>query len=129
MKRDFWVLILLLGWLLSSCTYRDDTDVSPEPIDNGGQQISFSTSVQPLFTSNCAVTNCHVSGGESPNLEVGVAYNELFSNSLINVSDPESSEILIRMRSLTDPMPTSGKLSNAQINIVATWISQGAKDN
>lgn len=120
-------LILLL--ILSGCYYHDETDVEPTPTNGTGSEISFSTQVLPIFNAHCSLTSCHVTGGEKPNLEADQAYNNLFADNLINTQNPEASELIVRMRSISDPMPTSGNLPQVQINIIVNWIAQGAKEN
>ncbi len=120
-------IISLIGLLATGCFYDNDEFVQPEIIVSG--EVSFSKSVQPIFTANCSLTSCHVSGGESPNLSAGVAYEQLFDKNLINLENPAASVLIKRMRSTTDPMPTGGNLPQAQINLIETWISQGALNN
>ena len=55
-------LLFSISLVLSSC-YKDvilPTVVSTKP----PQYVSFSNDLQPIFTTNCALSGCHVKGSQ-----------------------------------------------------------------
>ena len=93
--------------------------------------VSFSKNLVPLFTANCALSGCHVSGGQTPNLTAASAYASLSGGNFFNVSSPSSSIVYERLTGTLTPEMPFGKPNNpSNINaLVLAWITQGAKNN
>ena len=94
--------------------------------------VSFSKDLVPIFTKNCALSGCHVSGAKSPDLEADKAYTSLMGDkALVNVANPTASEIYLRLTGQLSPAMPMGKPSNpSNINgLILAWIKQGAKKN
>ena len=93
------------------CTFSINTSVG-----RGDTGISWSSEVQSIINTNCAVTGCH-SGSQSPNL-----------NTLAGVQNNKES---IKSRTSAKTMPPSGRtaLTNDQIKKIACWVDDGAKNN
>jgi len=103
--------------------------------------VSFKTDVEPLLAKACAT--CHNSNPQTFSLEVGKAYASLVNvpalhpacSGLLRVKpgDPDNSELTVSMTSSTclpDRMPQGGPyLGTDQVDLVRTWISQGAANN
>ena len=116
MKNLKTFLISPALWLLAACT----TDpVVPS------EQMSFSEKVQPIFLNNCATSGCHDGSGEFA-LET---YNQILEP--VKPGDPAGSKVYNVMTKLSgeEAMPPDGPLSEQQLNIIYTWILQGAKNN
>ena len=86
------------------------------------QQVDYQTQIQPIFNQNC--TNCHGSSG-------GLAlanYDQLMSGGnsgdLVIPGDYQNSILWQRIDS--GEMPPGGNISNAQLELIETWIMQGA---
>lgn len=78
--------------------------------------VSLSNDIEPIIQNNCAISNCHVSGGRSPNLSRKTAI-------LDNAS-------VIKSEVVSGSMPRGGRtLSQAQIDLIRCWVDSGAKDN
>jgi hypothetical protein len=77
---------------------------------------SFQTNVSPIIMSSCAVSNCH--DGSNPNR---VNFT-VFSNVQARAS-------MIKTRTQNGSMPPNGTLTQAQKDIIACWVDDGAKDN
>jgi hypothetical protein len=123
----------------------DGTDgVSPQPPDS---VITFSSSVQPIFTRNCAfATGCHA--GSDPQQGMDLSAGHAYSN-IVNVpsmqvprlfrvapGDADSSYLALKIQGkaglvggVGTRMPLGGSLSQAQIDTVVGWIKAGAKNN
>ncbi len=95
--------------------------------------VSFSKDIIPIFNQHCNNAGCHV--GTSPagklNLEASAAYNQLQKkgSGYIDTINPNFSVLYASMISISNPMPTSGKLDDCTINLVLKWIQQKAKNN
>jgi len=126
-----FVFLLATGIAFYSCT-SDKKEIGP-CIGEIPPSVSFSKNLVPLFHANCSLPGCH--SGSSPqahlNLEDSVAYSELTKpgKGYINTGQPNFSVLYSQMTSTTTPMPPSGLLSACQIDLVLTWIQQGAKNN
>jgi len=101
---------------------------SPVPIDTA--TISFSQEVQPIFTASCAKAGCHVSGGQTPNLSKGFAYQSLFDEDMIVPGDPTNSELMGWLTGKLSPVMPLGSGPDPAINaVIYNWILQGALNN
>lgn len=114
MKR---YLPLLLSLNLISCTYDNEEDLLGA-LNCDENPSSFSLNVQPLVEQNCAVSGCHVPGGQLPDLT--------------NFSSIQQNSFLIknRIENRTMPPPQSGKqLSEQEIHTISCWVDNGAANN
>ncbi len=114
---------VLLGLVfLSACTSK--TIVYPSASTG---PVSFSKDVLTLFTSNCALSGCHVTGGIPPDLSAGNAYNSLISGGYVNTGTPQQSPIytvVISSGAMNSHLPN---FSDQQV--ILNWIKQGAKND
>ena len=100
----------------------------PLPIDTA--TVSFSKDIQPIFTASCALAGCHVSGGQTPNLTKGFAYQSLFDEDMIVPFDPTNSELMGWLTGKLSPVMPLGSGPDPAINDkVYNWIYQGALNN
>jgi hypothetical protein len=95
--------------------------------------VSFKNEIIPIFTTNCAISGCHNSGGLSPVLEAPVAYDNLFNGGYIALSagevdtlNAESSVIYQKIN--TGSMAKYIQKPEDRVKIL-NWIKQGALDN
>ena len=118
------LFVFLIGMLiLASCA--KDTVVSVQSSVNPNVKISFSDTIQPIFTAQCATSSCH-SGTVNPNLLTGQAYSSLTSGGYINTASPTQSKIYM-------VMATGGLMASHctvdEADLVLAWIKQGALNN
>lgn len=91
--------------------------------------VSYSASIQPIWDSNCS--GCH---GSSGGLNLS-SYAQLMSGgnngAVVVAGDGANSRIVQRLRGIGGSrMPLNGAaLPDATIEMVETWINQGALDN
>ncbi len=130
----------LIFLVLSACLYGcgggggDSTPTGPT------SNVSFSSSIQPIFTSFC--TSCHQAGGASSFLPLttGVSYINLVNKTSTQsgggtlVIPGNSADSILYKRvsgsSVGLQMPRlSTPLSTTDQNLIKTWIDEGAKDN
>ncbi|EAY28576.1 hypothetical protein [Microscilla marina] len=77
--------------------------------------VSLITDVEPIIRTNCAISQCHVSGGRSPNLTTKA--------SILNNAASIKSEVV------SGSMPRGSTLSKSEIDQIRCWVNDGAKDN
>ncbi|MFM7485693.1 MAG: hypothetical protein ACKO13_02110 [Cytophagales bacterium] len=76
--------------------------------------VKLSTQIKPIIDSNCGQANCH-GGNQSPNLTTN-------SNMISNAAR-------IKARTVARTMPPSQSLTQAQIDLIACWVDDGAPNN
>ncbi len=94
--------------------------------------ISFNKIVLPILETNCAKSGCHVPGGQTPDLTSANAYNDLTGLGYVSPDDslaPAQSILYQKLTAGSKPMPPSGKLSAYNLNLILTWIKQGAQND
>ncbi len=115
-------LLFSVSLVLSSC-YKDV--ILPAVANTKPPQyVSFSSDLQPIFTTNCALSGCHVKGSQQPYLSADVSYQQLLGG-FVNTIKPDQSEIYIQIN------------GNMQVHIpnaddrqkIYDWIRNGAPNN
>lgn len=82
----------------------------------GNTGVSFSTQIQPIIDTKCAISGCH-------NGDNGAERNwTVFSNVKANAGN-------IKTRTENRTMPLTGSLSQEQIDLIACWVDEGAQNN
>jgi hypothetical protein len=106
--------------------------------------VTFSTDVMAIFNASC--NNCHTAGGPPAqlNLDPGVAYanivgvpaTELGSMDRIEPGNPDASYLVNKLQDTHlsvggsgTVMPPSGGLPQSTIDVMRTWVSEGALNN
>ena len=83
---------------------------------------TYTTSVQPIFTSSCALSNCH-NGSVDPNLTDGSSYVALTSGNYVDIQDPEESVLIKQLKG------GHGYISQSDIETLLAWIQAGAPND
>ena len=98
--------------------------------DGATCNISYSTTIQPIFNNNC--TGCH---GSSGGLNLG-SYSTLnnggTSGAVIIAENGAGSRLIQKLRGTASgsQMPASGCCLDASvIQLIETWIDEGAENN
>lgn len=121
---------------------------SPSGTDNGDvippSDVSFSGEVLPIFSAaGCAASSCHSTSRQSAGLELtaSAAFNELVninssqdgSRKRILPGDAQNSYLIMKLegrQTIGNRMPLGQTpLSTRNIQVIGTWIDEGAKDN
>lgn len=113
---------------VDTTTTIDTTDMG-QPCDPA--KIYFEKDILPVLQSNCAFSGCH----DAASAEDGVildSYENVIATADVepfNLDDSEIFEVLIdtREEERMPPSPTS-RLPGDQIQLIATWILQGAEN-
>lgn len=108
--------------------------------------MSFRDQIQPIFDAHCII--CHVDGGVADfagialRLGTGLSFDMLVDQTSVRDAsltfvvpgDSASSLLFLKVSSSNPPigsrMPFGGpSLSNADIDLIRTWIDEGAQNN
>jgi hypothetical protein len=136
-----------LHWVVRARDADLNEDANTTKID-GTTETSWSLDVLPLFHENCSVVGCHaaphVGGGISFSLSTFNAYESIFDVSsaqrplLKRVAPGNSADSYLFQKIagaptiLNNPMPAPGTgnvLTADQVDIIKSWIDQGALRN
>jgi len=92
-------------------------------------QITYATQIQPILTNNCA--GCHAGGSLdfSTYESVMASTSSSYGRAIVQPGNPNFSPLYDKL--LPNPqfgsrMPLGGSLTAAQIELIRTWISEGA---
>ena len=117
-------MLVMTTALLGSCTF-DQVEPSPADFVPPDEPISFSTQIQPIFTSKCI--SCHP---PTANLDLseGTAYGQITQTKYMDLANPDQSLIY------TYPNPNSSthsyrKYTEEEAFLLLTWIEEGAENN
>jgi hypothetical protein len=101
---------------------------------------SLTDEIQPIFTSSCALVNCHVGdGGAGLNLEAGLSFAELISVASsqiegvrVSPGQPEASYLFEKITSVEprfgERMPIGNVLDELDVEAIRQWIAGGAPE-
>lgn len=115
--------------------------------DDGGDEVTLSRDVQPIFTGNCTFSGCHagsspeqgmnLSAGQAFGSVVNVAARELPGMNRVTPSQPDSSYLVHKVQGTHLAVGGSGSrmplnrspLSQSDIDLIRAWIQAGAQSN
>jgi len=112
-KLNFLVQIIAFAISITSCS----TTVIEEVVILG--PVTYTTNVSAIIRNNCLP--CHA--GTSPSAGLNLETFEGVQNST------ENGNLLARINSVSNPMPSSGKMSDILINTIEEWAIQGYLEN
>ena len=93
----------------NNCTDEEMATVREVP------EVSYADEVRPIIDTSCQISNCH---GDRSGIPTFATYNDVFANANG-----------IRSRTTGKTMPPSTPLPDAEIQLIADWVDQGAPDN
>ena len=140
MRRGARLLALMALALAAGCgDYGATPPVAPD--DGGGPPaptVSFAADIQPLFDANCA--SCQGDAGNAGlDLRAGASRLNLVGVTAtesplarVQPGDPAASWLYRKLNAQQDvgsSMPPGAPLAGAQVELVRTWIAEGALDN
>lgn len=76
---------------------------------------SYASTVQPIIANNCAISGCHDGSSSQTNFSI-----------FTNVQNKAQS---IKSRTQNGSMPKNGSLTQAEIDVIACWVDDGALGN
>ena len=98
--------------------------------DGSTCNISYSTTIQPIFTNKC--TNCHGTSGGLTLTSYSGLMNGGNSGDVVISENGSESHLIQKLRGTASgsQMPASGCCLDASvIQVIETWIDEGALDN
>jgi hypothetical protein len=135
------IIVTLITLLALSCTKyqisgnqgpETDTELDPITVSTcDPDTVYFQNSILPLVVSSCATTGCHDQASHKDGV-ILTDYASIIKTGEIKPGDPNDSELF---ETLTDdgddlmPPPPFDPLNSEQIQLIRTWIEQGAKNN
>jgi len=128
-KAGFIVMAFVVATLFSC---KHDIPVNPAvPGDTTGTGgICFESDILPIFQSNCAKSGCHDAVSRKENYQLDT-YANIVSRGIRagNAANSKIYEVITE----TDPSnimpePPNAPLTAAQINLIGTWINEGARN-
>jgi hypothetical protein len=123
MKSKLIIILIFLLGTLASCT--KDT-VKPTVLPSTTTAVKLSTDLQPLFSTNCAVSGCHDGNNMDPNLTAGSSYTAIMDAGVVDTTNPSNSTLYKKVN-------TGGSMANYANPTFASkvfqWIQEGAKNN
>ncbi|MBL7962311.1 MAG: hypothetical protein JNM31_00575 [Flavobacteriales bacterium] len=138
------VLAVLLLFTLPGCKHEP---LFPPVDDNGGNgggggtdpdpcdpnTVYFQQQVLPLLISNCAIPGCHNTATDDNDWIEITSFTSLMNSGIVSPGNPWDSDMIeVVMETDPDkvmPRPPMPPLSPAQIQLLITWIQQGAQNN
>lgn len=102
------------------------------PIGRLSAQVDYASQIQPIFNASC--TSCH--GGTSDvylnsYTATMASVGDKYDKKIVSPGDPAGSPLYEKL--LPNPskgarMPIGGQLTQAQIDLIRTWIAEGASE-
>jgi len=130
MKNNRFLFLIVLGILLVVLAGCGGAASTPAPTSGGttsggNSSVSFSKDVLPIFTSRC--TSCH--GGSNPRAGVDLSsYDAVMNSGAITAGDAQNS-VLVQAVQIGQMPRSGGRLSAAQVQLIADWVNAGAPNN
>lgn len=129
MKKLFIYLglafVVMVGLNITGC-YKDVIipDAATDP-DGPAQPVSYKNELAPIFSSQCALSGCHVSGSHKPYLITADSYLNIVNGGYVNIIVPKQSILFNKING--DMKEYISKASDRQK--VYDWIRNGAPNN
>lgn len=94
-----------------------------------GDSVCFNTEILPFFVSNCATSGCHDAKTRADGYEF-TSYAKIVQKGITAGSPSKSKLYTVMIKTDEDRMPPapSQALSKVQTDMIAKWITQGAKN-
>lgn len=136
MNSSFTILLFFATILFTSCINNIEDVSTGNTYDPS--EISYSDDIQPIFTSSCGGSGCHIN-----NSTFGVnltSYNSVmnsvgtnYGTKIVIPGEPNNSPLVDKIEPNPDNgsrMPSGGPYLTAdEINKIKAWIEGGAEDN
>lgn len=120
MNKGNFIIRATIAILLVAVIYSCSSDKLPETCSTAAD-VSFSMDVLPILNANCV--SCH--SGPSPEAGIDQSSWATVKATVDNGSFLGS----IKHESPYVPMPLNGELDPCNIQIIETWVNEGAENN
>ncbi|HVU93579.1 MAG TPA: hypothetical protein VHE34_00065 [Puia sp.] len=128
MKKSFvytgLVLCAVCAFGVSMTGCYKDVILPPVTATQPPQFVSFSKDLQPIFSTNCALSGCHVAGSQMPYLTPDVSYQQL-TGGFVNTIVPTKSTLYVEINGdMEVHIPSATDRQK-----IYDWIRNGAPNN
>ncbi len=121
--------------VFSSCKHNSLIDLTEHSVTENcdPDTVYFQNEILPLIISNCAKSSCHTgSGGEEEAKDLS-SYTAIMNSGYVKPFNSNDSKMIeaVSKAGGEDKMPPSPNtpLTSSQIDLLSTWIDQGARNN
>lgn len=141
MRNKLIIALTLVVIFFASCVHEPEGGLVPTPTPTtppigtnpcSTDTVYFQNTILPLLVSNCAIPGCHDANTMQDGINLS-SYAGVMGSGVIDVNDPWDSDMLeaVTDNDPDDRMPPAPQtpLTQAQINLLYTWMSQGAQNN
>ena len=139
-KSNGTIILGLILFLVVSCKHEIPLPIiSNVPVDIGNgntlpcdsDSVYFNQQILPFLIANCAQSGCHDAASHQDGVTI-TSYQTLMNSGIIEIGDPNDGD-LIEVITDTDPSdrmppPPAPLLTAQQIQLIQTWIAQGAQN-
>ena len=96
---------------------------------NAQNQVCFNTAILPLFLANCATSGCHDSKTAEEGYDL-TSYEKIVRKGITagNAKKSKLYQVIIDTSRDRMPPPPNAPMSSDKIQLIASWIDQGAKN-
>lgn len=96
---------------------------------NAQNQVCFNTAILPLFLANCATSGCHDSKTAEEGYDL-TSYEKIVRKGITagNAKKSKLYQVIIDTSRERMPPPPNAPMSSDKIQLIASWIDQGAKN-
>ena len=139
-KADLKIVFGIIVLFIVSCKHEiPQPIVSTIPIDNGNgntlpcdsDSVYFNLQILPFLIANCAQSGCHDAASHQDGITI-TSYQTLMNSDIIEIGDPNDGDLIDVITSSDPgdrmPPPPASLLSSQQIQLIQTWIAQGAQN-
>lgn len=97
--------------------------------NNAQNQVCFNTAILPLFLANCATSGCHDSKTAEEGYDL-TSYEKIVRKGITagNAKKSKLYQVIIDTSRERMPPPPNAPMSSDKIQLIASWIDQGAKN-
>lgn len=119
--RTYFIFLALLILVVAESCVNHSIDPSIKVDCTGVSTVSFANDIQPIITTNCAITDCHNGDlGDDLNWTIPVNFQNHAS---------EAKRRVTLSKAHADHMPREGEITLDQIQSIVCWAEQGAPIN
>ncbi len=139
-KSDWKIVFGIFIFLFASCKHEiPQPIVTTVPVDNGNgntlpcdsDSVYFNMQILPFLIANCAQPGCHDAASHEDGITI-TSYQTLMNSGIIVPGDPNDGDFMdvITTSDPNDrmPPPPAPLLTSQQIQLIQTWITQGAQN-
>lgn len=112
-----------------STTALDSLPCGAPTTTNAQNQVCFNTAILPLFLANCATSGCHDSKTAEDGYDL-TSYEKIVRKGITagNAKKSKLYQVIIDTSRERMPPPPNAPVSSDKIQLIASWIDQGAKN-